>query len=149
MNGKFHDTSWIVDSGASRHVTCLDTWLFDVHHISKCPVGLPNGKCITATKEGSIRLTDKIILKNVLFVPDLRCNLISVSQLINDMQYTVHFNFSMCTIQGQSRELIGTSVRRDGLFYFEQSPVVQHVSITHDSSTLELWHKRMGHLPKE
>lgn len=51
----------------------------------------------------------------------------------------------MCAVQDQSRKLIGTSVRRDRLFYFDGSEMVRHISITNGASTLELWHKRMGH----
>ena len=52
LNGKLDFSSWIVDTGASRLVTCIDSWLFDIHYISDCPVGLPNGQSIMATKEG-------------------------------------------------------------------------------------------------
>ena len=41
--------------------------------------------------------------------------------------------------------LIGTSVRRDGLFYFDGVKQEQQISVHVVSSTLELWHKRMGH----
>ena len=41
--------------------------------------------------------------------------------------------------------LIGTSVRRDGLFYFDGVKQEQQISVHAVSSTLELWHKRMGH----
>ncbi|RVW69562.1 Retrovirus-related Pol polyprotein from transposon RE2 [Vitis vinifera] len=46
-----------------------------------------------------------------------------------------------------TRELIGTGVRRDGLYYFDgaEGDSVQHVSVHNATSTLELWHKRMGH----
>ena len=144
LNGKFNHTLWIIDTGASRHVTCIDSWLLDAHTVS-CPVGLPNGKSLTATKQGSIKLAPKLILHNVLFVPELNCNLISVSQLIDDMQCTVQFTSSSCTIQDPLRELIGTSVRRDGLFYYDAAKSVQPVSVNAVSSSLELWHKRMGH----
>ncbi|RVW81267.1 hypothetical protein CK203_041076 [Vitis vinifera] len=46
-----------------------------------------------------------------------------------------------------TRELIGTGVRRDGLYYFggAEGDSVQHVSVHNAASTLELWHNRMGH----
>ena len=117
MTGEFDFNLWIIDTGASRHVTCTASWLFNVHN-TNCPVGLLNGKSVIATKEGSVHLTNNLILKNVLFVPELCCNLILVSQLIDDLHCTVQFTSHSCVIQDQSKELIGTSVRRDGLFYF-------------------------------
>ena len=144
LTGKFDYNNWIIDTGASRHVTCLDLWLDDVEIVS-CPVGLPNGKFVTATKQGSVYLSSKITLKNVLFVPDLYCNLMSVTQLIDDLQCNVQFTSTTCAIQDQSSELIGTSVRRDGLFYYDAAKSVQPVFVNAVSSSLELWHKRMGH----
>lgn len=148
LNGESDHTMWIIDTGASRHVICIDSWLLDVQSVS-CPIELPNGKSLVATKQGSVQLTTQIILHNVLFVPKLSCNLISVSQLIDDIQCTVHFTSSSCAIRDRSRELIGTSVRRDGLFYFKGTDPVQHISVNAVSSTLDLRHKRMGIHRKE
>lgn len=66
LNGKFDKTSWIIDTGATHHVTGVLSWLFDTMVI-KCPVGLPHGESVVA------------ILKTVLYVPNLNCNLLSVS----------------------------------------------------------------------
>ena len=55
------------------------------------PVRLPNGNKAIATKEGTIKLDGNIILKNVLYVPDLNYNMISVSQIMDDLDYIVQF----------------------------------------------------------
>ena len=108
-------------------------------------MGLPNRKFVIATKEGSVYLSNKIFLKRVLFAPELSCNLISVSQLIDDLNCIVQFTNTTCVIQDPSRELIGTSIRRDGLFYFDVDKTIQQTSVNAVSSPLDLWHKRMGH----
>ncbi|XP_019081951.1 uncharacterized protein LOC109124309 [Vitis vinifera] len=125
LNGKFDTKSWIIDTGATHHVTGDLSWLFDTIALFECPVGLPNGESVVATQSGSVRLSNTITLKNVLYVPKLNCNLLS----------------------DHTRELIGTGVRRDGLYYFggAEGDSVQHVSVHNAVSTLELWHKRMGH----
>ncbi|KAH7570754.1 hypothetical protein JRO89_XS05G0177800 [Xanthoceras sorbifolium] len=147
LNGKFDTKSWIIDTGATHHVTGDLSWLFDTMVLFECPVGLPNGESVVATQSGSVRLSDKITLQNVLYVPKLNCNLLSVSQLNDDLHCIVQFNSYMCAIQDHTRELIGTGVRRDGLYYFggAEGDSVQHVSVHNAASTLELWHKRMGH----
>nr|GMC80250.1 Retrovirus-related Pol polyprotein from transposon TNT 1-94 [Ipomoea batatas] len=124
LNGKFDTRLWIIDTGASRHVTGDSTRMTNVKDIFHCLIGLPNGKTVVATQEGSVRLTDKITLNHVLYIPSLSCNLISVSQLNDDMQSSVHFNSYMCAIHDQSREMIGTGVRRDGLYYFKETDSV-------------------------
>ncbi|RVW97398.1 Retrovirus-related Pol polyprotein from transposon TNT 1-94 [Vitis vinifera] len=147
LNGKFDTKSWIIDTGATHHVTSDLSWLFDTIALFECPVGLPNGESVVATQSGSVRLSNNITLKNVLYVPKLNCNLLSVSQLIDDLHCIVQFNSYMCAIKDHTRELIGTGVRRDGLYYFggAEGDSVQHVSVHNAASTLELWHKRMGH----
>ena len=54
FTGKFDTCSWILDTGASHHVTGDPSWLFDVHPIIDCLVGLPNGSSVIATQAGSV-----------------------------------------------------------------------------------------------
>lgn len=141
LSGKFDNTSWIIDTGATHHVTGEKSWLFDIKQLH-CPVGLPNGDTVIASMEGSVYLSDTITLNHVLYVPNLSCNLLSVSQLNDNLQSIVTFNSDMCLIQDQMKALIGTGVRRDGLYYFSKPEVVSAVEATSD---VELWHRRMGH----
>lgn len=141
LSGKFDNTSWIIDTGATHHVTGENSWLFDIKQLN-CPVGLPNGDTVIASMEGSVYLSDTITLHHVLYVPNLRCNLLSVTQLNDNLQSIVTFNSDMCLIQDQMKALIGTGVRRDGLYYFSKPEVVSAVGATSD---VELWHRRMGH----
>lgn len=83
LHGK-NDISWIIDTGASNHVTGNFSCLTNVKNIANTPVGLPDGKDTTAIKEGSVILDGGLRLNNVLFVPQLNCNLISVTQVIDD-----------------------------------------------------------------
>ena len=145
LNGEFKKRLWIIDSGATHHVTGDASWLENTRNIPGRLVGLPNGKKVIAIREGCVRLSKTITLKSVLFVPKLSCNLISVSQLNDDMQCITQFDSSICAIQDRSRRLIGAGVRRDGLYYFGKGGSILHVSVDAATSTLELWHKRMGH----
>ena len=72
---------------------------------------------MVASLIGSVRLSDKITLTGVLYVPHLSCNLLSVSQLSDDLNCTVQFNPYMCAIQDQTKEQNGTGARRDELYY--------------------------------
>lgn len=110
-----------------------------------CPVGLPNGQSVTATKEGTIKLAGGLKLENVLYVPCLNCNLISISQLIDESHCIVQFTTNLCVIQDHtSKMLIGAGERRDGLYFFREIPRVKAYR-TEGMNQLELWHKRLGH----
>ncbi|KAK3028580.1 hypothetical protein RJ639_039271 [Escallonia herrerae] len=105
---------WIIDTGASNHMTGNAKNLRDVREISSCPVALPDGNNAVAIKEGSVILDRNLILKDVLYVPGLTCNLISVSQLIDHSNCFVQFTNNLCVIQGRtSRMLIGAGKARD------------------------------------
>ncbi|MCH83031.1 hypothetical protein A2U01_0003845, partial [Trifolium medium] len=120
MTGK--NAVWIIDTGASNHMTGDLRLLHERKMVRRCPVGLPNGEQVVATKEGVVTLEGGLKLMNVLYVPGLNCNLISDRTL---------------------RTLIGVGERRDGLYYF--------IGIRHekafkvDVSVFDLWHRRMGH----
>ncbi|KAL2933389.1 Retrovirus-related Pol polyprotein from transposon RE1 [Bienertia sinuspersici] len=136
---------WIIDTGATHHITNNINCLIGVKSISPWPVGLPNGHTSMATLIGSVILSSRLTLKNVLYVPDLHCNLISVSQLIDTSTCLVHFTNTLCAIQDQhSRMLIGTGERRGGLYYFHHVPAINVVS-TSSTTEFELWHRRLGH----
>ncbi|XP_075489666.1 uncharacterized protein LOC142528501 [Primulina tabacum] len=92
LQGKLSMADWIIDTGCSHHVTGNESCLLNIKAISSCPVRLPDGQTLAATEEGAVQLTDTIRLQNVLYVPNLQCNLISVSQLIDDIDCCVQFD---------------------------------------------------------
>ena len=143
MAGK--DLLWMLDTRATNHMTSVLGVLRDLKEIAPCPVGLPNGTDTIATKEGTIILNEDFCLENVLYVPKLTCNLISMSQLTEQCHCFVQFTKTMCVIQGlTSKMLIGTSERRDRLYYFQNTPRINAMK-TDCLTPLELWHRRLGH----
>lgn len=94
------DNAWIIDSGASDHMTGNFS-LFNSY--SPCrdshSIRIVNGSCSKVFGIGSIILSPHICLKSVLFVPDLNCNLLHVSQLNNDLQCCTNFSANSCAFQ--------------------------------------------------
>lgn len=76
---------WIFNTGATHHMTGAIECFSNLKDIPPCPVWMPNGERVTAAKEGTVVL-GKLLLKAVLLVPKINCNLISVSQLARDKE---------------------------------------------------------------
>ncbi|KAJ1419097.1 Retrotransposon gag domain [Sesbania bispinosa] len=56
MTGKHSDSLWIIDTGASNHMTGNLKNLCQQRTICGCPVGLPDEEQVMATKEGTVIL---------------------------------------------------------------------------------------------
>nr|KYP52888.1 hypothetical protein KK1_025274 [Cajanus cajan] len=119
--------------------------LWESRALDGYPVGLPNGELVLANKEGSVFLDGGLKLENVLYVPKLNCNLISVSQLTDEAKCTVHFTDRFCAMQDHtSRTLIGAGERKDGHYWYRGVSGMKAYQINAEDQ-LEIWHKRMGH----
>ena len=64
--------TWLPNSGASYHMTGIEILLHDVRSIESIPVEL-DGTQTSATKKEIVPLSSKLILRNVLYCPNLRC----------------------------------------------------------------------------
>lgn len=119
MTGECDMNTWIIDTGCSNHMTGNLNHMRELRDIQSCLVGLPNGEHASAIKEGSIVLEGGLKLDNVLFVPKLTCNLISVSQMMNELKCVIQFTDKLCIVQDRtSRTLIGAGEQRDELYFF-------------------------------
>ncbi|XP_026398824.1 uncharacterized protein LOC113294654 [Papaver somniferum] len=96
-------TVWIVDTWATNHVTCKRDDMIDVRDIKACSVGLPDGKYAQSEKIGTVILPGGLRLDNVLYVPQITCNLISVTQLIDELECSVQFE--VMAVSGNTYEL--------------------------------------------
>ena len=136
---------WILDSGASMHMTGRRD-LFDwLRKWETACVELPDGTKTVANEMRYVKLSKDLCLKNVLYVPSLKCNLISIGQLLKEKDYIVTFTDSFCVIQDRtSRNPIGVGKLRNGVYYYKplQGEKVNAVKV---EEKYELWHRRLGH----
>ncbi|XP_074314831.1 uncharacterized protein LOC141651000 [Silene latifolia] len=140
--------AWIIDTGATNHVTGTLTYLHDIQNITSSPVSLPNGVTTNASHRGRIILDGGLVLTDVLYVPGLTCNLISVLQLLDALDCIIQCTKSFCVIQDrQTRRLIGAGKRQDGLYFYRG---VSNVAVCNvNQASTDLWHKRLGHPSSE
>ncbi|GAA0139228.1 hypothetical protein LIER_00816 [Lithospermum erythrorhizon] len=101
---------------------------------------------IHSTRRARVMLSNSLTLLNVLYVPNLHCNLISISQLLAEHCCDIVFTHNLCFVQDRSaRMVIGAGERRDGLYYFCEVAVTPTTSLLAiQTAHLELWHSRLG-----
>ncbi|XP_061371384.1 uncharacterized protein LOC133313973 [Gastrolobium bilobum] len=144
LSGKATQSQWLVDSGASQHMTGTLDLLTDVRKIKPLAVGLPNGAITHTEQQGTMVFNNNFILSDVLFVPHLRHNLISVSQLLQQSNNKVIFTNGKCILQDQAlmRET-GLGDVHAGVYVFQ--PKYASVSTVRVQESAELWHRRFSH----
>ncbi|KAK3042543.1 hypothetical protein RJ639_000267 [Escallonia herrerae] len=135
---------WILDSGATDHITS-DPTLFTQTNSSSIPsVNLPTGSSASINSIGTIPFNSNITLDNVLCVPSFRLNLMSISKLTNDLNCCAILFPSFCALQDLATgKMIDSGKQRGGLYYM--SPI-QQAPVSHQvSQPSNLWHMRLGH----
>lgn len=119
--------------------------------LSSRKIIVANGALATVAGFGEIHITSNLILKNVLHVPKLSDNLVSIKKLTHDLKCYATFTPSYYVLrdQGTGRR-IGLAKERDGLYHLEPSSKIRnHLSLSFLSSfnkdTIWLYHLRLGH----
>lgn len=135
--------SWVLDSGATDHITSNLSILTHVHSPHSHTVNLPNGTSTPITHMGTFQFNSKFSLHDVLYVPTFRMNLMSVSKLTRDLNCSVIFLVDSCILQDlDSKKTIGLGRRHGGLYYLQPENLS---SVSCQISSTELWHNRLGH----
>ena len=97
-----------------------------------------------ASHQGAINFGNKLRLNNVLFVPSLQCNLISIAQLCKDMRCLVTFSDDACVLQDRASKIqISAGEQHGGVYYYKHGSLgeIQVNAINYS----DLWHRRLGH----
>ncbi|GJR33561.1 ribonuclease H-like domain-containing protein [Tanacetum coccineum] len=142
---------WIIDSGANQHLTVSTAEMYNIVDISelKITVGYPNGTLSTISHGGNLKLTNNVILCDVLVVSVYCVSLLSVNKLIRDSKMFVGFDENKCYIQDLKREkVLGTRSESGGLNLFDMNNSncigKSNVVMSFHVSKL-LWHNRLSH----
>ncbi|KAK9873685.1 hypothetical protein WA026_023685 [Henosepilachna vigintioctopunctata] len=130
--GNFDKTDWYIDSGASKHLTVRRDWIKNISDCGKQEI-------VTANNQ---KLSAKSSVTDVLFIPELKTNLISVSQLIRNGN-SVKFDAGGCCIFNKKNNLIGTA-RLVNNVYKLNIKNKEHCFLSTASS--RIWHRRFGHI---
>ena len=140
---------WVIDSGASRHI-CANRPLFGkLRKMENSIVTLPNHTIIPILFCGDIKLGEKLILKDVLYIPGFKFNLLSDSALTTNSSLVVLFSDPDFVIQDlRIKETIGKGKRWNNLYVLEVATLdaTSPINFLVDKTLAQLWHDRLGHL---
>ena len=113
------------------YVETGDDTTHPIRHIGNVPFG----------KEG-----EQTYIKNVLHVPTITKNLVSVGQIV-EQGMQVRFNQGGCFIEKEGR-LIARGQKEGRMFILESNEVksAMYAKGLKPNTDIELWHKRIGHI---
>ncbi|CAM8930983.1 unnamed protein product [Rhodiola kirilowii] len=145
---KISTDTWILDSGATDHITSHMHLLHDVKTLTvPYEVLMPNGSTANVTHIGSCYINQQLTIHEVLLVPDFKFNLISIGKLVTTSQCTAQFIDNQCYVQDQvTHNVLVTGDLIDGLYQIRCSPTITSLSATSTKDNLTLWHYRLGHV---
>ena len=151
-DGRIRDR-WILDSGATCHM-CNKKSLFShlVPLQSSITIALGDGHSLQAIGHGNVTLKMKLPLErvetctlhDVLFVPDLAYNLLSITAASKWRKVTT-FTEEVCAIRALESKLIASGHREGSLYYLDQQDDIHQVCTSQESKRA-IWHRRLGHL---
>ncbi|GAB2276130.1 hypothetical protein Dimus_039173 [Dionaea muscipula] len=137
---------WIIDSGASDHITGSLRLLHKYSTTSSyLDVRVADGSYVSIRGVGMVPLTPTLTIPSVLYLPDLPFNLLSVSALSQTHRCRVLFCANSCEIQELSTgTLLGRGHRTSGGLYILDVDFF-NLACSGVSFTLIDLHNRLGH----
>lgn len=143
--------SWLLDSGASHHLTSdLANLSLHAPYNGGEEVQIGNGTGLAIQNTGSSLLPSNsrtLFLNNVLHVPDIARNLLSVNKLCTDNNVSVEFfptKFQVKDLKSGAQMIKGNS--RDGGYVWPGRDLPKPIAFsTSFKCPLSIWHSRLGH----
>lgn len=149
QNMQLHGNSpWVVDSGASTHMTSSDGMLTQRLPPSISSITVGNGTSIPVTSRGHSILptpTTNFALNNILVAPSIVRNLLSVRQFTCDNSCSFEFDAHGFSVKDLRTGRVILRCNCDGDLYTmpPSTPGAPPHALLAASSTL--WHQRLGH----
>nr|XP_040249189.1 uncharacterized protein LOC120966742 [Aegilops tauschii subsp. strangulata] len=143
--------SWVVDSGASFHITSHKEYFTSYTSGVTGQVRMGNSGSSAIVGKGSICIETNtgcgLVLDDVRHVPDIRLNLLSVGKL-DDIKHPSYFGEGKWKLTKGS--LIVARGSKQGNLYVTKTKLCNEVlNIAEKDTSVELWHKRLGHMSEK
>ncbi|KAI5353802.1 hypothetical protein L3X38_006696 [Prunus dulcis] len=142
---------WYLDSGCSNHMTGKEDLLVDIDRKVTAKVEMGTGQLVEVTGKGTLVVETKAgkrHIKEIMLVPGLKENLLSVGQMIEHGYYLVFGDHKVEIYNDSSHTNLVAKVQMKGNRSFPlklQAEMHFAYRAGVDHST-DLWHRRFGHL---
>uniref|UniRef100_A0ACD6AQ01 Uncharacterized protein n=1 Tax=Avena sativa TaxID=4498 RepID=A0ACD6AQ01_AVESA len=116
-------TSWIIDSGATNHMTGSSKFFSTyIPRSGRDRVRIADGSSAPIMGSGNITCTPTLPLSPVLHVPNFPVDLLSVSSITKSLNCRVSFEPYSCIFQDlKTGRLLATGVEDQGLYYLNNA----------------------------
>ncbi|GBN66128.1 Copia protein [Araneus ventricosus] len=139
--------NFIIDSGATSHMCSQREWFEELKPssgtVSCAAKSSPLEVAGTGVIRGRLKNGQEFVLKNVLFIPELNGNLISVKQ-IQKAGYSVLFRDNKAIVKGKNKTFVLCELNSKGQYVSDFIPTVSNTFVA-ETEEAEFWHRRLGH----
>lgn len=152
MNSSYKSTDWYIDSGASAHMVTDVNRLQDVsYNQAMKSIVVANKTTVPVLCSGNTQITTvvddseyNITVKNVLCIPNLTTNLLSVSELIRNGNQVI-FQGDICKILNHNKVVVAKARLMNGVYRLDTKQDCL-LACKAETATSLLWHRRLGHI---
>ena len=138
--------SWIVDSGASEHISGNKLYFSSLFTCVPISIGLPNGNSLTVSLKGTVHINSELCIHDVYYSPDFTVNLISISRLTSCTSLGVSFtNQNAVLYDNQMMREAGRAELVKGLYLLQHAPGHTTPDPIVCTISSRVWHNRLGH----
>ena len=141
------DSSWYIDCGATSHC-CFNKSLFHIiNNLSNASVSSGSGELTQISGVGDITIPvfsrgeiRKGLLKDDLYIPDFKKNLISVSRM-GDIGVSISFENGLCLLK-KNAEIVAEGIHEDNLYKLKtpSSELLIAIEARNKKFDLQRWH---------
>lgn len=143
-------SDWYLDTGASSHMTLDPSQLVQTEpYMGKGYVVVGNGASLPISHTGTLSSFPHLKLFDVLVVPSLTKNLLSICKLTSDLPLSVTFSNDCFLVQNRITGKVVATGKRDGGLYVLEGGNTAFISILKNktlSASYDLWHACLGHV---
>ncbi|KAH9669465.1 retrovirus-related pol polyprotein from transposon RE1 [Citrus sinensis] len=149
MNLDANDAKLYADSGATTHMVNDPGKISELKpYEGNDAIVVGNGDCLNISHIGNTSIDtgiSKLYLKNVLVVPGLKNNLLSVEQLTHDNSCIIEFSSNKFVVKDYQGNILAKGTKTKGLYALDEGHHVALYLSEGRKAPYNIWHQRMGH----